>query len=112
MPRINNKIIVFLITLCCSITIISVLSGCIKRQEIRQGRIIEAKEISDLELGMSRAQVEYILGSPSSINPLDQDRWEYVYILRNKKGVVKIQKGYLLFEDGKLAIIDLDEYIE
>ncbi len=89
-----------------------ILTGCIQRQEIKQGRIITQEEVSEVELGMNKLQVEYILGSPSIINPLEQERWEYVYILRNTKGKITTRKGFLIFAENKLVRIELDDYFK
>ena len=88
------------------------LNSCIQRQEITQGSIITEEQVAELKLGMSKVQVEFVLGSPSIINPLDVDRWEYVFVDRNIRGRVSIQKGYLLFEDGKLRQVNLGTYFE
>lgn len=95
-----------------AISCISILSSCIQRQAIKQGRIITREEVSELQIGMSPLEVEYVLGSPSIINPIDQNRWEYVYISRSNKGKVDISKGYLIFEENKLTKIELSSYFE
>lgn len=89
---------------------ILLLSGCIQRQQIIQGNIITEEEVSELKLGMSKIQVQYVLGSPSIINPMQQDRWEYVYLVRDRKSKVAIRKGYLLFNENQLVEINLDDY--
>ena len=86
----NRSIAVMLLAIMC----LSILSSCIQRQTIRQGRIITQEEVSELQIGMSPLEVEYVIGSPSIVNPIDQSRWEYVYIARNRKGKVDISKGY------------------
>ena len=38
--------------------------GCVYRIDIPQGNFIEQKQIDRLRVGMSREQVEYVMGSP------------------------------------------------
>lgn len=86
-----------------------ILVSCIYRPQIIQGSIIK-DELEELKIGMSKEQVQYILGSPSIINSLNQSRWDYIYHIRNKKGKLEIIKGYLIFDKDTLAEIHLDEY--
>ena len=93
------------------LALVLALGACVYRQEITQGSIITPEEVAELELGMSKVQVQFVLGSPSVINPLDENRWEYVLLVRDKKAKVHIGRGYLLFVDERLAEIEMDSYL-
>ena len=110
--RKNKKLPSSSLMLLAGLLAVFILTACIQRQEIKQGRIITQEEVSEVELGMSKLQVEYILGSPSIINPLEQERWEYVYILRNTKGKITTRKGFMIFAENKLVRIELDDYFK
>ncbi|GAB3737299.1 outer membrane protein assembly factor BamE [Silanimonas algicola] len=54
------------------------LSGCLYRQPIFQGNLLEQKSVEQLAAGMSKRQVFALLGSPSVADPFRQNRWDYV----------------------------------
>ena len=46
---------------------------------VQQGNIITEDMIAELEPGMSRSQVEFVLGKPAINDPFRNNRWDYVY---------------------------------
>jgi outer membrane protein assembly factor BamE len=56
--------------------------GCVYRMPIQQGNFLEPRLVDKLEIGMTRAQVRYLLGTPMVPATFDADRWDYVYYLR------------------------------
>ena len=46
---------------------------------IAQGNIITQEMIDQLEPGMTRRQVIYVMGTPLVRDPYNQDRWDYVF---------------------------------
>ena len=56
--------------------------GCVYRMAIQQGNFLEPRLVDKLEIGMTRAQVRYLLGTPMVPATFDADRWDYVYYLR------------------------------
>lgn len=56
------------------------LSACnlVYKQDIQQGNVLEDDEVSQLELGMTKRQVEVLLGSPSIASPFHASRWDYM----------------------------------
>ena len=84
--------------------------SCAYKVEILQGAIITAEDVSQLQLGMNKAQVEYILGAPSIINPTNPARWDYIF--RSKQGQqIEERKGYLIFHNNSLGEIHMDDFI-
>ena len=39
-------------------------SGCVYRMDIQQGNYLEGKTVDQLQVGMTRSQVRYLLGTP------------------------------------------------
>ncbi|MCP4494020.1 MAG: outer membrane protein assembly factor BamE [Gammaproteobacteria bacterium] len=58
-------------------------SGCLYRMDILQGNRINAEVIDQLKLGMSRRQVEFLLGKPAIVDIYHPGTWHYVYFLRS-----------------------------
>lgn len=60
------------------------LSGCVYRMNIQQGNFLEGRMVDQLQVGMTRSQVRYLLGTPMVPAVFDKDRWDYLYYF--KKG--------------------------
>ena len=57
-------------------------SGCVYRASIAQGNLIKEEDLAQLEVGMTRNQVRFLLGTPMVNDPFHSDRWDYVYYLK------------------------------
>lgn len=88
----------------------SLLSGCsglrfpgVYRLNIQQGNIITQEMIDQLEPGMTRRQVDFVLGTPIIMDTFSDNRWDYLYTMKfgNGQSLRKILTVY--FEDDKLA---------
>ncbi|MCZ0955245.1 MAG: outer membrane protein assembly factor BamE, partial [Rhodospirillaceae bacterium] len=53
--------------------------GCVYRIDIQQGNLLEEDAIEQVELGMTRSQVQFLLGTPMIADSFHQDRWDYTY---------------------------------
>lgn len=69
----------------------------------RQGNVIEQKDLDQLQLGMSRQQVQFLLGTPIAASGLKPDRWDYLGYYKNPRGKVYSRTVRLYFQDEKLA---------
>jgi outer membrane protein assembly factor BamE len=58
--------------------------GCVYRMNIQQGNFLEARTVNQLQAGMTRSQVRYLLGTPMVPDAFDKERWDYLYFF--KKG--------------------------
>jgi outer membrane protein assembly factor BamE len=87
--------------------LVSVLSGCVYRMNIQQGNFLENSTLEQLQVGMTRSQVRYLLGTPMVPDAFDKDRWDYFYYLR-KGRLEKPEQRHLtvFFENDKVARVD------
>ena len=77
--------------------------------DIEQGNRIDSEVISQLELGMSRRQVEFLLGEPSVIDLYRPDIWHYIYFVRLGEDLSEEKRTMTLrFENDLLANIEGD----
>lgn len=78
--------------------------GCIYRMPVQQGNFLEDKELNQVQIGMTRTQVRYLLGTPMVADPFENSRWDYVYTL--KKGTISTAKRrhfIVYFADDKVV---------
>jgi outer membrane protein assembly factor BamE len=59
------------------------LGGCVYRMDVQQGNYLEGKTVDQLQVGMTRTQVRYLLGTPLVPDVFDKDRWDYLYYFRH-----------------------------
>ena len=55
--------------------------------KVIQGNQLDARAVSSLQQGMSRDQVQLLLGTPLLRDPFHTDRWDYTYEI-SRNGVV------------------------
>jgi len=82
-------------------------SGCIYRMPVQQGNFLEDKELNQVQIGMTRTQVRYLLGTPMVADPFTSSRWDYVYTL--KRGTISTanRRHFIVYFDGdKVVKID------
>ena len=85
------------------------LCGCelIFKLPTRQGNVIEQKELDTVQVGMTREQVRFILGTPIAASVFRNDRWDYVGYYKNPRGKVYTRTVSLYFDaDNKLARLE------
>ncbi len=82
-------------------------SGCVYRVNIAQGNYLEAKMLDQVQLGMTRSQVRYVLGTPMISDPFHPDRWDYLYYFKDgKTRSLDTRLVVVYFADEKVAKID------
>lgn len=78
--------------------------GLLYKQPIYQGNLLEPSAVEQLQAGMSKQQVQGLLGTPSITDPFHQDRWDYVATQRvGRDGEVEVRNLTLWFEGDRLA---------
>ena len=70
--------------------------------DVEQGNIITQEMVDQLKPGMSREQVEYILGSPLIRDTFNNDRWDYLYKMRKGSGKIDQYRLSVFFDGDKL----------
>ena len=69
---------------------------------IAQGNIISIEMLSKLEKGLTKVQVQYIMGTPSVKDPFDSSRWDYIGYEIIGNDLLREVHYSLLFQDEKL----------
>ena len=77
------------------------------RLAIEQGNIITGEMVAQLKPGLSKSQVEFILGKALIQDPFSPQRWDYVYNLTNADKSVDRKYLTAYFDDsGRLSRFD------
>ena len=105
------QILLFFIVLLGALTV----SGCASvtptfyKLDVRQGNYLDSELIGRLQVGMSKRQVQFLLGTPLIADPFHQTRWDYLYSFRPEGGD-ETEKYHvsLYFEGDTLARITGD----
>ncbi len=83
------------------------LTACVYRMDIAQGNRIDPALVEQLEIGMSRKQVEFLLGSPAVVDLYQPDHWHYVFFYKTgSDGNIEQRHMTLIFTNDLLSSIE------
>lgn len=68
---------------------------------VPQGNEVDEKALGMLSQGMTRAQVQMLLGTPLLQDPFHQNRWDYPYAV-SRNGIVQERSTVSLYFDGDI----------
>jgi len=90
------------------LAVLTLNTGCglIYKQNVQQGNAHEQDDLDQVELGMSKKQVAYLLGTPAVHDPFHQDRWDYISMLSRRGGEPARRLVTLTFENDLLIATD------
>ena len=110
-PTLNDMRKIILLGLIFSTLAFS--SGCVYRANISQGNLIEQKYLDQLEVGMTRNQVRFLLGTPMIDDPFHASRWDYVYYLKiGRKDATFKRWVSVVFEDNLVVEIRKEQELD
>jgi outer membrane protein assembly factor BamE len=76
------------------------------KDDVQQGSVLTRFKINQLRVGMSKAQVQDLIGSPSIIDPFHSNQWDYInHTTRHERSDIHYRLA-LKFTQDKLATID------
>ena len=89
--------------------VIVTLTACVYRMDIEQGNRIDPALVEQLEIGMSRKPVEFLLGSPAVVDLYQPDRWHYVIFYKTgEESSIEQRHMTLTFTNDLLSSIEGD----
>ena len=103
LPRRRNRLLASVALLAASLG----ASGCVYRMVVQQGNFLDGRQVSQVQVGMTRGQVRFLLGTPMLPDAFDRDRWDYLYTLdapRTKDNAR--QRLTIFFAEDKVARIE------
>jgi outer membrane protein assembly factor BamE len=57
--------------------VIALTTGCLYRMKIEQGNFLDPGQVMQLQEGMTKSQVRFLLGTPMVPTGFNSDRWNY-----------------------------------
>lgn len=91
------------------------LSGCsgigfpgVYLINIDQGNIVEQDMVDQLKPDMTRRQVRFLLGTPIVEDTFNNDRWDYIRVVRRGNDNLLRRRLTVIFEDDVLVDVEGD----
>lgn len=78
------------------------------KMTVQQGNIVTEEMVDQLQIGMTKRQVRYLLGTPLLTDFFNTDRWDYTYTIRRGHQEMEVKTLTLHFEDDALVRIEGD----
>ena len=75
---------------------------------IQQGNIVSQEMIDRLKPGMTRSQVQFVLGNPVLADSFERDRWNYVYTIDIPGQAIIERELIIVFENDRLLRFEGD----
>ncbi|AYQ56349.1 outer membrane protein assembly factor BamE domain-containing protein [Bathymodiolus thermophilus thioautotrophic gill symbiont] len=94
------------INACTFPTYVSNLLPTPYRADIHQGSVLNRFDVNRLKTGMSKHQVQDIIGHPSVIDPFHKNQWDYINYSSLGSGKIINYRLILTFAQEKLTNID------
>ncbi len=102
MPRLA-KIQHFTLALLLALSTVSATiftGGCVYKINIQQGNYLADEDIDQVEVGWTRSQVRYLLGTPMVADTFHDDRWNYIYYFKAGKSRKPYKRRIIVYFDG------------
>ncbi|MDJ0711609.1 MAG: outer membrane protein assembly factor BamE [Woeseiaceae bacterium] len=97
----------------CALFALLVSSGCVYRASIAQGNLVQEEDLAQLDVGMTRKQVRFLLGTPMIDDPFHRDRWDYVYYLKVGRADASFKRWVsVFFEDDIVTEIRREQELD
>jgi outer membrane protein assembly factor BamE len=99
-----------LLLLALTFSTLAFTSGCVYRASIAQGNLIEQEDLDQAEVGMTRNQIRFLLGTPLIDDPFHAARWDYVYYLLIARDDASFKRWVtIVFEDDIVTEVTRDQ---
>jgi outer membrane protein assembly factor BamE len=83
------------------------VAGCVYRMPVTQGNFLDPGQVEQLQEGMTRSQVSFLLGTPMIPSGFDSDRWDYYYYVNSRRLKQPLTRRLtVFFADDKVSKIE------
>jgi outer membrane protein assembly factor BamE len=89
------------------------LAACVYRIDIQQGNLLDEEDVNQVDVGMTRSQVQFLLGTPMVADSFHRDRWDYAYYYRRGRSPDAARRWVVVyFENDRVQRIERDLELE
>jgi outer membrane protein assembly factor BamE len=74
------------------------------RINIQQGNYLEVDDVEQVQPGMTRSQVRFLLGTPMVEDLFNAERWDYVYYFKHGRSGNVFRRHFVVFFEGDEAV--------
>jgi outer membrane protein assembly factor BamE len=78
------------------------------KMTIQQGNVVTPEQVAQLQPGMNKRQVRFLLGTPLLTDFFNSDRWDYVYTMKQGRKPEERRKLTVFFQDDALVRVEGD----
>ena len=88
------------------------LAGCsgrlftVHKIDVQQGNAVDPEQVEQLQIGMTKEQVRFLMGTPLVTDSFHPDRWDYVYHLIPDYGDTERRHVAVFFEGDIVSNIE------
>lgn len=75
-------------------------SACVYQAPLSQGNFVSEEDLEKVEVGMTRSQVRFLLGTPMIDDPFHKNRWDYIYYLRIGREKAQFKRWISVYFEG------------
>jgi len=90
LPRKQRRIVL-------ALTASTLLGACAYRMDIQQGNHLDADTVAQVQEGMTRKQVRFLLGTPMIPDSFDKERWDYLYYFKRGRWRTPQQRHLIVY---------------
>ena len=76
------------------------VNACVFRIDVQQGNLLEDNDIDAVQIGMTRSQIRFVLGTPVVEDTFHHDRWDYIYYFRKGRSKTADRRWLIVHFDG------------
>ena len=80
-------------------------TSLVYRPEIQQGNVVTQEQVNELEPGMTKRQVRFLLGTPMLTDVFHANRWDYAYTFGVGSRPTDHRRVSVYFEEDRLVRI-------
>ena len=73
--------------------------------DIQQGNVVTQNMLAQLEVGMDKEKVQFIMGTPIIMDTFNSHRWDYIFTYDRKREFLSKRTITLYFEGDSLSVI-------